>query len=152
VGCRLQPRVEGHAPTTWVPRAQVFQMTGPTEFRCTPKLWPKELWPGLWFTTELRPNADLWPDTELWTELCNRADAHEPASLCPATSHGDWTECWTRDGHYAHYDGVENVGMPHTHTQTCLAVNDNCRGCGCKGYFVRLCHTTARLQQQQQSQ
>jgi len=59
----------------------------------------------LWSATELWPNVELRPDTELRTELCT-ADAHEPASLCPATSHGDWTERWTRDGLYAHYDAV----------------------------------------------
>ena len=38
---------------------------------------------------------------------------------------------------------------PHSRPNMCLAVNDNCRGCGRKGHFVRVCHTTARLQQQQ---
>jgi len=90
----------------WIPRVRFLQMPGPTEFRRTPKLWPTELWPGLWSATELWPNAELRPDTELRTELCSTADAHEPASLCPTTSHGDWTERWTRDVLYVHYDAV----------------------------------------------
>jgi len=38
---------------------------------------------------------------------------------------------------------------PHSHPNMCPAVNDNCHGCSRKGHFVRVCHTTARLQQQQ---
>ena len=41
---------------------------------------------------------------------------------------------------------------PHSHPNMCPAVNDNCHGCGLKGHFARVCRTTARLQQQQQSQ
>jgi len=40
----------------------------------------------------------------------------------------------------------------HSHLNMCPAVKDNCHGCGLKGHFARVCHTTARLQQQQQSQ
>jgi len=69
---------------------------------------PKTLVYELGPTTELWTNAKLWPSSKLWTsKLCTTADAHEPTSLRPATSqHGDWTECWTRDGLYAHYNGV----------------------------------------------
>ena len=34
----------------------------------------------------------------------------------------------------------------HEHPNACPAINQNCRGCGRKGHFLRVCRTTARMQ------
>jgi len=35
---------------------------------------------------------------------------------------------------------------PHEHPNNCPAINQDCRGCGRKGHFLRVCRTTARMQ------